>query len=92
MLGIPLYISEPGSKSVHLRQAGSPGPHRRQWEKNVPGTALTALENASILTSSVTAEDDKGEYSRPIASLGGWFQDPLKITKSEDGSSPLYQI
>nr|XP_051688217.1 serine/threonine-protein kinase Nek3 isoform X4 [Oryctolagus cuniculus] len=51
---------ESDSKSVHLRQAGSPGPHRRQWEKNVPGTALTALENASILTSSVTAEDDKG--------------------------------
>uniref|UniRef100_G3RVD1 NIMA related kinase 3 n=1 Tax=Gorilla gorilla gorilla TaxID=9595 RepID=G3RVD1_GORGO len=41
-------------------KASSPNLHRRQWEKNVPNTALTALENASILTSSLTAEDDRG--------------------------------
>ncbi|XP_027413133.1 serine/threonine-protein kinase Nek3 isoform X2 [Bos indicus x Bos taurus] len=41
-------------------KARSPGPLRRQWEKHVPGTALRALENASILTSSSTAEDDRG--------------------------------
>ncbi|XP_055398263.1 serine/threonine-protein kinase Nek3 isoform X2 [Bubalus kerabau] len=41
-------------------KASSPGPLRRQWEKNIPGTALRALENASILTSSSTAEDDRG--------------------------------
>ncbi|XP_067569214.1 serine/threonine-protein kinase Nek3 isoform X4 [Pseudorca crassidens] len=40
--------------------ASSPGPLRRQWEKNVSSTALTALENASLLTSSLTAEDDRG--------------------------------
>ncbi|KAK2119039.1 Serine/threonine-protein kinase Nek3 [Saguinus oedipus] len=51
---------EKGNKSVHLRKASSPNLHRRQWEKNVPNTALTALENASILTSSVTAVDDRG--------------------------------
>uniref|UniRef100_A0A2K6RYE2 non-specific serine/threonine protein kinase n=1 Tax=Saimiri boliviensis boliviensis TaxID=39432 RepID=A0A2K6RYE2_SAIBB len=51
---------EKGNKSVHLQKASSPNLHRRQWEKNVPNTALTALENASILTSSLTAEDDRG--------------------------------
>ncbi|XP_022430452.1 serine/threonine-protein kinase Nek3 isoform X1 [Delphinapterus leucas] len=38
----------------------SPGPLRRQWEKNVSSTALTALEDASLLTSSLTAEDVRG--------------------------------
>ncbi|XP_032467374.1 serine/threonine-protein kinase Nek3 isoform X2 [Phocoena sinus] len=38
----------------------SPGPLRRQWEKNVSSTGLTALEDASLLTSSLTAEDDRG--------------------------------
>ncbi|XP_033033523.1 serine/threonine-protein kinase Nek3 isoform X5 [Trachypithecus francoisi] len=51
---------EKGNESVHLRKASSPNLHRRQWEKNVPNTALTALEKASILTSSLTAEDDRG--------------------------------
>ncbi|XP_061290686.1 serine/threonine-protein kinase Nek3 isoform X2 [Bos javanicus] len=41
-------------------KARSPGPLRRQWEKHVPSTALRALENASILTSSSTAEDNRG--------------------------------
>ncbi|XP_001488399.1 serine/threonine-protein kinase Nek3 isoform X1 [Equus przewalskii] len=48
------------NKSVHLRKANSLSPLRRQWEKNVSSSALTALENASILTSSLTAEDDQG--------------------------------
>uniref|UniRef100_A0A8C4MIB9 Serine/threonine-protein kinase Nek3 n=1 Tax=Equus asinus asinus TaxID=83772 RepID=A0A8C4MIB9_EQUAS len=48
------------NKSVHLRKANSPSPLRRQWEKNVSSSALTTLENASILTSSLTAEDDQG--------------------------------
>ncbi|XP_037842584.2 serine/threonine-protein kinase Nek3 isoform X4 [Chlorocebus sabaeus] len=51
---------EKGNESVHLRKSSSPNLHRRQWEKNVPNTALTALEKASILTSSLTAEDDRG--------------------------------
>uniref|UniRef100_A0A8C4MHP6 Serine/threonine-protein kinase Nek3 n=1 Tax=Equus asinus asinus TaxID=83772 RepID=A0A8C4MHP6_EQUAS len=41
-------------------KANSPSPLRRQWEKNVSSSALTTLENASILTSSLTAEDDQG--------------------------------
>ncbi|XP_006154283.1 serine/threonine-protein kinase Nek3 isoform X2 [Tupaia chinensis] len=51
---------EIGIKSGHLKKASSPSPHRRQWEKKAPNVALTALENASILTSSLTAEDDRG--------------------------------
>ncbi|XP_057563571.1 serine/threonine-protein kinase Nek3 isoform X4 [Hippopotamus amphibius kiboko] len=41
-------------------KASSAGRLRRQWEKNVSSTALTALENASLLTSSITAEDNRG--------------------------------
>ena len=41
-------------------KASLPGPLRLQWEKNVPSIALIALENASILTSGLTAEDDRG--------------------------------
>ncbi|XP_036084418.1 serine/threonine-protein kinase Nek3 isoform X4 [Rousettus aegyptiacus] len=51
---------EKDNKSVHLKKVSSPSPLRRQWEKNISNTALTALENASILTSSLTAEDDRG--------------------------------
>ncbi|XP_019524413.1 PREDICTED: serine/threonine-protein kinase Nek3 isoform X4 [Hipposideros armiger] len=51
---------EKDNKSIHPRKATSPSPVRRQWEKNASNTALTALENASILTSSLTAEDDRG--------------------------------
>lgn len=51
---------EKDNKSVHPRKATSPNPLRRQWEKNASSAALTALENASILTSSLTAEDDRG--------------------------------
>ncbi|KAF3825862.1 hypothetical protein GH733_006689, partial [Mirounga leonina] len=43
---------EKDNKSVHLRKLSSPSPVRQQWEKNVPSTALTALENAAILSSS----------------------------------------
>ncbi|XP_045444594.1 serine/threonine-protein kinase Nek3 isoform X4 [Pipistrellus kuhlii] len=51
---------EPDNKSVHPREASSPNPLRRQWEKRASSTALAALENASILSSSLTAEDDRG--------------------------------
>ncbi|KAK1342164.1 hypothetical protein QTO34_016921 [Cnephaeus nilssonii] len=51
---------EKDDKSVHPRKASSPNPLRRQWEKHVSTTALAALENASILTSSLTTEDDTG--------------------------------
>uniref|UniRef100_A0A8D1KSD3 Serine/threonine-protein kinase Nek3 n=1 Tax=Sus scrofa TaxID=9823 RepID=A0A8D1KSD3_PIG len=48
------------TKAAHPRKASSPAPVRGHWEKNVSGSALRALENASILTSSLTAEDDRG--------------------------------
>ncbi|CAK6442894.1 unnamed protein product [Pipistrellus nathusii] len=51
---------EKDDKSVHPREASSPNPLRRQWEKRASSTALAALENASILSSSLTAEDDRG--------------------------------
>ncbi|VTJ86905.1 Hypothetical predicted protein [Marmota monax] len=51
---------ESGNLSVHSMKGSSPSPQRRRWEKNVPSTTLRALENAPILTSSLTAEDDRG--------------------------------
>ncbi|XP_013371229.1 PREDICTED: serine/threonine-protein kinase Nek3 isoform X3 [Chinchilla lanigera] len=51
---------ESGNQSAHPRKASSPSPHRRQWERKEPSTVLSALENASILTSSLTTEDDRG--------------------------------
>ncbi|XP_045331061.1 serine/threonine-protein kinase Nek3 isoform X1 [Leopardus geoffroyi] len=53
-------VNEEKDKSVHPKKASSPSPLRRQWEKNVPNTALTALENAAILASSLGAGDDRG--------------------------------
>ncbi|XP_012414450.1 serine/threonine-protein kinase Nek3 [Trichechus manatus latirostris] len=55
-----LRREEKGNKSVHSRKANSPSPHRQQWEKNISKTAVSALQNASILTSSLTTEDDRG--------------------------------
>uniref|UniRef100_G3SKY8 Serine/threonine-protein kinase Nek3 n=1 Tax=Loxodonta africana TaxID=9785 RepID=G3SKY8_LOXAF len=58
-----LRREEQGKKSDHKsappRTASSSSSHRRQWEKNTSQTAVTALQNASILTSSLTAEDDR---------------------------------
>ncbi|KAM6179598.1 serine/threonine-protein kinase Nek3 [Erethizon dorsatum] len=51
---------ESGNQSAHPRKARSPSAHRRQWETNEPNTVLSALKNASILTSSLTTEDDRG--------------------------------
>uniref|UniRef100_A0A8C3SHR4 non-specific serine/threonine protein kinase n=1 Tax=Chelydra serpentina TaxID=8475 RepID=A0A8C3SHR4_CHESE len=44
---------------VPPRNANLPSPHRRHWEKGVSNTVLNVLENASLLSSSFTAEDDK---------------------------------
>ncbi|XP_023363850.1 serine/threonine-protein kinase Nek3 isoform X1 [Otolemur garnettii] len=44
----------------NIRKAGSPSLQRQQWEKNSANIALAALENLPILTSSLTAEDDRG--------------------------------
>ncbi|XP_044521992.1 serine/threonine-protein kinase Nek3 isoform X2 [Gracilinanus agilis] len=51
---------EKENKSIHLRKGNSPSPQRRQWEKNISNTAVNALENASILSSSLPSEDDRG--------------------------------
>lgn len=51
---------ESGNQSAHPRKASSPSPHRRQWETDKPNAVLSALENASILTSSLPAEGDRG--------------------------------
>lgn len=51
---------ESGNQSADPRKASSPSPRRRQWETNVPSTVLSALEKASILTSSLTTGDDRG--------------------------------
>nr|XP_045010710.1 serine/threonine-protein kinase Nek3 [Jaculus jaculus]XP_045010711.1 serine/threonine-protein kinase Nek3 [Jaculus jaculus] len=51
---------ESGNQSACPRKAGSSSPHRQQWAKPEPCAALGALENAPILTSSFTAEDDRG--------------------------------
>ncbi|EHB13093.1 Serine/threonine-protein kinase Nek3 [Heterocephalus glaber] len=56
-----------GNQSAHARKAKSPSPHRRQWETNVPSTVLSALENASILTSSLTSGDDRGFLKGPLS-------------------------
>ncbi|XP_073899578.1 serine/threonine-protein kinase Nek3 isoform X3 [Castor canadensis] len=82
---------ESGTQSDHLRKASSPSPQRRQWEKNMPNIALQALENASILTSSLTAVDDTGGS---VIKYGGnnarkqWLREPpdtlLNILKDAD--------
>ncbi|XP_053772797.1 serine/threonine-protein kinase Nek3 isoform X2 [Desmodus rotundus] len=51
---------DPESEPAHPRQAGSASPPRRRWEKHAPVAMLEALETASVLTSSFTAEDDRG--------------------------------
>ncbi|KAB1267606.1 Serine/threonine-protein kinase Nek3, partial [Camelus dromedarius] len=51
---------EKDNKAVPRSKASSPGPLRRQWEKNASTTALAALGNAPVLTSSLTAEDSGG--------------------------------
>ncbi|XP_036603871.1 serine/threonine-protein kinase Nek3 isoform X2 [Trichosurus vulpecula] len=51
---------EKENKLVHLNKGTSPSPQRRQWEKNISNTAVNALEKASILSSSLASEDDRG--------------------------------
>ncbi|XP_077608714.1 serine/threonine-protein kinase Nek3 isoform X2 [Crocuta crocuta] len=53
-------VNEEKDKCVHLKKASSPSPLRRQWKKNVPNTAVTALENAAILSSTLGAGDVRG--------------------------------
>ncbi|ELK34134.1 Serine/threonine-protein kinase Nek3 [Myotis davidii] len=73
---------EKDGKSVHHRKAGSPSPLRRQWEKHVCTTALAALENASILASSLTTEDDRGSEG---FCLKGPLSEETEASDSVDG-------
>ncbi|XP_004844179.1 serine/threonine-protein kinase Nek3 isoform X3 [Heterocephalus glaber] len=68
-----------GNQSAHARKAKSPSPHRRQWETNVPSTVLSALENASILTSSLTSGDDRAGF------LKGPLSEETESADSVDG-------
>ncbi|XP_051846683.1 serine/threonine-protein kinase Nek3 [Antechinus flavipes] len=51
---------EKENKLIHLKKDNSPSPQRRQWEKKISNTAVNALENASILSSSLASEEDRG--------------------------------
>ncbi|KAM8784584.1 serine/threonine-protein kinase Nek3-like [Rhynchonycteris naso] len=51
---------EKDDRSVYPRKTSSPSPLRRQWEKEVSSSVLTALEDAAVLASSLTLEDDGG--------------------------------
>ncbi|XP_029409949.1 serine/threonine-protein kinase Nek3 isoform X4 [Nannospalax galili] len=71
--------TESGNQKVYQREAGPASPHRQQWEKHIPSSALAALEKASILTSSFTAEDSRGDsvvkYSENNARKQ-WLREP----------------
>ncbi|XP_026642676.1 serine/threonine-protein kinase Nek3 isoform X3 [Microtus ochrogaster] len=80
-----------GSPSAPQKNATPGSPHRQQWESHVPGPALAALEKAPILTSSFTAEDDRGgsviKYSENRARQQ-WLKEPpetlLSMLKGAD--------
>ncbi|XP_049993719.1 serine/threonine-protein kinase Nek3 isoform X4 [Alexandromys fortis] len=80
-----------GSPSAPQKNATPGSPPRQQWESHVPGPALAALEKAPILTSSFTAEDDRGgsviKYSENRARQQ-WLKEPpetlLSMLKSAD--------
>ncbi|XP_026509259.1 serine/threonine-protein kinase Nek3-like [Terrapene carolina triunguis] len=44
---------------VPPKNANLPSPHRRHWERGVSNTVVNVLENASLLSSSFTAEEDE---------------------------------
>ncbi|XP_058526805.1 serine/threonine-protein kinase Nek3 [Ochotona princeps] len=70
---------ESDKKSAWLKEASSPGPRRRQWEKNAPSTALRALGDAAILAASSPAEDDRGGSVRKYSELNSrkqWLKEP----------------
>ncbi|XP_038617648.1 serine/threonine-protein kinase Nek3 isoform X2 [Tachyglossus aculeatus] len=52
--------AEKENRIGHPKRENSSSPHRRQWEKGISNTAVNALENASILSSSVAGEEERG--------------------------------
>ncbi|CAH6787118.1 Nek3 [Phodopus roborovskii] len=59
-VGSALRRGNLGNPSVHQRSVASASLPRQQWERHVPSSSLTFLEKAPILTSSFTAQDDRG--------------------------------
>ncbi|XP_075842415.1 serine/threonine-protein kinase Nek3 isoform X4 [Microtus pennsylvanicus] len=90
-LSEPKKPKKEGSPSAPQKNATPESPHRQQWESHVPGPALAALEKAPILTSSFTAEDDRGgsviKYSENRARQQ-WLKEPpetlLSMLKGAD--------
>ncbi|XP_057608645.1 serine/threonine-protein kinase Nek3 isoform X1 [Chionomys nivalis] len=80
-----------GSPSAPQQNATPGSPRRQQWESHVPGPALAALGKAPILTSSFTAEDDRGgsviKY-RENCARQQWLKEPpetlLSMLKGTD--------
>ncbi|XP_021075166.1 serine/threonine-protein kinase Nek3 [Mus pahari] len=81
----------PGNPLEHGRHTSPASPHRPQWERHGPSSAVAALEKASVLTSSFTAEDDRGgsviKYSEENARRQ-WVREPpealLSMLKDAD--------
>uniref|UniRef100_A0A4X2LLG8 Serine/threonine-protein kinase Nek3 n=1 Tax=Vombatus ursinus TaxID=29139 RepID=A0A4X2LLG8_VOMUR len=76
---------EKENKSIHLRKGNSPSPQRRQWEKNISNTAVNALEKASILSSSLTSEEDRGSDNF----LKGPLSDEAETSDCVDGDHDI---
>lgn len=82
---------ESGNPPEPPRNASPASPHRQRWERHGPSSAVAALEKASILTSSFTAEDDRGgsviKYSEENARRQ-WVREPpealLSMLKGAD--------
>uniref|UniRef100_D3ZTD6 NIMA-related kinase 3 n=1 Tax=Rattus norvegicus TaxID=10116 RepID=D3ZTD6_RAT len=82
---------ESGNPPEPPRNASPASPHRQRWERYGPSSAVAALEKASILTSSFTAEDDRGgsviKYSEENARRQ-WVREPpealLSMLKGAD--------
>ncbi|XP_030420096.1 serine/threonine-protein kinase Nek3-like [Gopherus evgoodei] len=46
---------------VPPKNANLPSPHRKHWERGESNTVVNVLENASLLSSSFTAEEDESK-------------------------------
>lgn len=90
-VGNALGRGNPGNPPEHRTRTSPASPHRQRWERHGPSSALEVLEKASILTSSFTAEDDRGgsviKYSEENARKQ-WAREPpealLSMLKDAD--------
>lgn len=87
----PQNTKKQGTPPEPPRNASPASPHRQRWERHGPSSAVAALEKAPILTSSFTAEDDRGgsvvKYSEENARRQ-WVREPpealLSMLKEAD--------